>query len=199
MSPPRKAEAEGSVKSAGVGKNAGAGADSAPTTASPTRKYVLFGVFAVVSILLDQWTKILARNTLRPLGPHNPKVVIEGFFKLRYSENPGVAFGMFQEMTGGRLVLTLMAVGAFALVIYYLRKTDAHATRLHVALGLVGGGAIGNLIDRVAYGRVTDFIVWHVKDHEWPAFNIADAALCIGVALMVIDMMKPRPAATSPS
>jgi signal peptidase II len=191
MSPPRKAEARGS------GKNAAAAAGA--RAVSPARKYVLFGIFAVVSILLDQWTKILARDTLRPLGPYNPKVVIQGFFKLRYSENPGVAFGMFQEMTGGRLVLTLMAVGAFALVIYYLRKTDAKATRLHVALGLVGGGAIGNLIDRVAYGRVTDFIVWHVKDHEWPAFNIADAALCIGVALMVIDMMKPRPAATSPS
>jgi signal peptidase II len=115
-------------------------------------------------------------------------VVIDGFFKLRYSENRGVAFGMFQEMTGGRIVLTLMAVGAFALVLYYLRKSEPRATRLHVALGLVGGGAIGNLIDRMIYGRVTDFIVWHVKDHEWPAFNIADAALCIGVGLMLLDM-----------
>jgi signal peptidase II len=162
---------------------------------SPARKYVLFGVFAVVSIVLDQWTKVLARDVLRPLGPYRPKVVIDGFFKLRYSENPGVAFGMLQSMTGGRVVLTLMAIAAFALVIFYLRKTDAGATRLQVALGLVGGGAIGNLIDRVTYGRVTDFIVWHIKDHEWPAFNIADAALCVGVALMVLDMLKPRPAA----
>lgn len=166
---------------------------------SPARKYVLFGVFAAVSIALDQWTKVLARDVLRPLGPYKPKVVIDGFFKLRYSENPGVAFGMLQSMSGGRIVLTLMAIAAFALVIFYLRKTEAGATRLQVALGLVGGGAIGNLIDRVAYGRVTDFIVWHVKDHEWPAFNIADAALCIGVALMVIDMMKPRPAAAGSS
>jgi signal peptidase II len=189
MSPAPKVDVEESGKSA----------DSGAGGPAPARKYVLFGIFAAVSILLDQWTKVLARSALKPLGPYNPKVVIDGFFKLRYSENPGVAFGMFQEMAGGRLVLTLMAVGAFALVIYYLRKTDAQATRLHVALGLVGGGAIGNLIDRVAYGRVTDFIVWHVKAHEWPAFNIADAALCIGVALMVIDMMKTRPAATSPS
>jgi signal peptidase II len=102
-------------------------------------------------------------------------------------------------MTGGRIVLTLMAVGAFALVLYYLRKSEPQATRLHVALGLVGGGAIGNLIDRMIYGRVTDFIVWHVKDHEWPAFNIADAALCIGVGLMVLDMVRTRPAAKSTS
>ena len=176
---------------------------TAPTTTgpagSPSRKYVLFGIFAAVSIIFDQWTKDMARSALRPLGPYNPKVVIDGFFKLRYSENPGVAFGMLQSMSGGRFVLTLMAVGAFALVMYYLRKTDPAATRLHVALGLVGGGAFGNLIDRVLYGRVTDFIVWHVKDHEWPAFNIADAALCIGVGLMVLDMVKPQRAAASPS
>ena len=166
---------------------------------SRTRKYVLFGVFAAVSIALDQWTKVLAREVLRPLDPYHPRVVIDGFFKLRYSENRGVAFGMLQEMTGGRIVLTLMAVGAFALVLYYLRKSEPQATRLHVALGLVGGGAIGNLIDRMIYGRVTDFIVWHVKDHEWPAFNIADAALCIGVGLMVLDMVRPRPSAASTS
>ena len=162
---------------------------------SSGRKYLLFAIFAAVSIGFDQWTKMLARSSLRPLGPYNPKVVIDGFFKLRYSENPGVAFGMLQEMTGGRLVLTLMAIGAFALVLIYLRKTEPDATRLHVALGLVGGGAIGNLIDRVAYGRVTDFIVWHVRDHEWPAFNIADAALGVGVGLMVLDMLRAKPAA----
>ena len=167
---------------------------SAAAAAVPaTRKYVWFGVCAVVSIALDQWTKVLARDALKPLGPFHPKVVIPGFFNLRYSENPGVAFGMLQQMPGGRLLLTLMAVAAFLLVLAYLRKTPTAATRLHVALGLVGGGAIGNLIDRAMYGRVTDFIVWHVKEHEWPAFNIADAALCIGVGLMVLDMMRAKP------
>ena len=166
-------------------------------SASASRKYVLFGVFTALSLVLDQWTKIMARASLKPLGPFNPKVVIEGFFNLRYSENPGVAFGMLQQLPGGRLLLTLLAVVAFVLVIAYLRKTEPDATRLHVALGLVGGGALGNVIDRVAYGRVTDFIVWHVKEHEWPAFNVADAALCVGVALMVIDMIRSRPAAAS--
>jgi len=168
-------------------------------SASPSerRKYVLFGLFMALSIALDQWTKVLARHHLKPRGPWNPVVVIDGFFNLRYSENPGVAFGMLQQLPGGRLVLTLLAVGAFALVVAYLRQTDARATRLHVALGLVGGGAIGNLIDRVLFGRVTDFIVWHVKEHEWPAFNVADAALCVGVGLMVLDMILAKPAAAS--
>src|SRR3954447_17092670 len=167
---------------------------SGGVTPGDKRKYVLFGVFAVLSIVLDQWTKALARTHLRPLGPWQPKVVIDGFFNLRYSENPGVAFGMLQQLPAGRLVLTLLAVGAFVLVLLYLRKSDPAASRLHVALGLVGGGAAGNLIDRLMYGRVTDFVVWHIKDHEWPAFNIADAALCIGVGLLVLDMILNKPA-----
>jgi signal peptidase II len=145
---------------------------------SAHRKYILFTVFTVVSLVIDQWTKVLARHHLQPRGPYHPKVVVDGWFDLRYAENPGVAF---------------------LLVLYYLRKTPVDNPRLHVALGLVGGGAIGNLVDRVAYGRVTDFIVWKVtlKDdslwfhkgvNEWPAFNVADAALCIGVGLMLLDM-----------
>jgi signal peptidase II len=72
---------------------------------------------------------------------------------------------------------------------------------MHVALGLVGGGALGNVLDRMMYGKVTDFIVWHYKHHEWPAFNVADAALCVGVGLMIVDMFinRPAPASTSPS
>jgi signal peptidase II len=103
---------------------------------------------------------------------------------------------MFQTLPGGRILLTLVAIVAFVLVLHYLRKTEAKHTRMHAALGLVGGGAIGNLIDRILYGRVTDFIVWHYKGHEWPAFNVADAALVVGVALMGLDMLlAPKPAA----
>lgn len=155
------------------------------------RKYILFAVLAAVTVVLDQWTKILARAILKPLGHGHSKVVIDGFFNLRYSENTGVAFGMLQTMPGGRLVLTAVAVAAFGLVLYYLYKTEATQLRMHVALGFVGGGAVGNLIDRIAFGRVSDFIVWHYRDHEWPAFNIADAALVVGVALLAIDMIRP--------
>jgi signal peptidase II len=156
------------------------------------RKIFLFSVFAALSLVLDQWTKALAREYLRPRGPMNPKVVVQNFFDLRYAENPGVAFSMFQDLPGGRLLLTILAIGAFAMVIAYLRRTPEGATRLHVALGLIGGGAIGNLVDRVIYGRVTDFIVWKKGTLEWPAFNIADAALCIGVGLMLLDMFLSR-------
>jgi signal peptidase II len=157
---------------------------------TPTRrKYVLFSVFMVISLALDQWTKMMARADLRPRGPFNPKVIVSGYFDLRYAENPGVAFSMLQEIPGGRVLLTLLALLALVMVLLYLRKTPVENTRLHVALGLVGGGAIGNLVDRVAYGKVTDFIVWKVGLHEWPAYNIADAALCVGVGLILLDMI----------
>jgi signal peptidase II len=150
---------------------------------------ILFGVAGLVSIVLDQWTKILARTHLKSLSPWRPKVIVPNYFDLRYSENTGVAFGMGQTMPGGRIILTIIAMGALSLVGYYLIKSSPKQHRLHLALGLVGGGAIGNLIDRIAFGRVTDFIVWHVGAHEWPAFNVADAALVVGVALMAIDML----------
>lgn len=153
---------------------------------------MLFAAAAVSSIVLDQWTKVLARTHLKPLGPWGRKTVIDNYFDLRFSENTGVAFGMGQSLPGGRVLLTLVALFALLLVGYYLIKSGPRQTRLHLALGLVGGGAIGNLIDRIAFGRVTDFIVWHVGKHEWPAFNIADAALVVGVALMALDMILDR-------
>jgi signal peptidase II len=169
---------------------------------STRARNVLFGAAAVLSIVLDQWTKVLARTHLKPLGPSGHKTVVANYFDLRFSENTGVAFGMFQQLPGGRIWLTLIAVFALLLVVYYLWKSGPRQTRLHLALGLVGGGAIGNLVDRIAFGRVTDFVVWHVGKHEWPAFNIADAALVVGVALMALDMMldkRRHPAAAEPA
>ena len=157
------------------------------------RKYVVFGVVAALAILFDQWTKMLARQHLRQLGYAGRKV-IDGIFTLRYSENTGVAFGMLQSLTGGRIILTLVALAAFALVLYYLYKSDPQQRRFQVALGMVGGGAIGNLIDRIVLGGVTDFLVFDLgfwPFNPWPAFNIADAALVVGVALMAIDMARP--------
>jgi signal peptidase II len=161
-------------------------------TASTKTRNILFAVAALVSLGLDQWTKILARTHLKDLGPAQTKVIVQNYFDLRFSENRGVAFGMFQQLPGGRIWLTVVALAALVLVGYYLLKSGPRQTRLHLALGLVGGGAIGNLVDRIAFGRVTDFIVWHVGPHEWPAFNIADAALVVGVGLMAIDMLLDK-------
>ena len=166
---------------------------------STKTRNILFGVSAVVSLVLDQWTKVLARRHLMPLGPWKSKVIVANYFDLRYSENTGVAFGMFQKLPGGRIWLTLVALAALLLVGYYLIRSNPRQSRLHLALGLVGGGAIGNLVDRIAFGRVTDFIVWKVGTHEWPAFNIADAALVVGVALMALDMLLDKRGQSAPA
>jgi signal peptidase II len=168
---------------------------------SSTRtRNILFTVTAAVSLFLDQWTKVLARTHIRPLRYGETITVVDGFFDLRYSENTGVAFGMLQQLPGGRILLSLMALAALGLVFHYLRRTDPSQTRLHLALGLVGGGAVGNLVDRIIAGKVSDFIVWHYHGHEWPAFNVADAALVVGVCLMALDMMldKRRAAGAPP-
>ena len=159
---------------------------------STAARNLLFGSAAVVSIGLDQWTKVLARTHLKPLGPSGHKTVVANYFDLRYSENTGVAFGMFQNLPGGKYWLSLVGLLALALVVYYLVKSGPRQMRLHVALGLVFGGAIGNLVDRIYFSKVTDFIVWHVGRHEWPAFNIADAALVVGVCLMALDMLLDK-------
>jgi signal peptidase II len=163
------------------------------------RKYLVFGVLAALMIIADQWTKVLARGSLGVAS----KAVFGNVVSLRLSENRGVAFGMLQQLPGGRVWLTLVAIGAFALVIHYLRRTPANQVRLHVALGLVGGGAIGNVLDRLLYGSVTDFLVvdlgfWPLN--PWPAFNVADAALVVGVLLMVLDMfLASKSTATVPA
>lgn len=159
----------------------------------PGRNFVVFSLFTALTLGLDQWTKELARQLLRPRGPLHPKVIVEGYFDLRYGENPGGAFSVLQDVAGGRLLLALLAMATFLLILLYRRKSPGASMRLHIALGLVAGGAAGNLVDRVLYGRVTDFIVWKVGPREWPAFNIADAALCIGVALMVAHIILSRP------
>jgi signal peptidase II len=165
---------------------------------STLARNLLFAAAAVVSLLLDQWTKILARTHLRPLGPWGSKTIVANYFDLRYSENTGVAFGMGQGLPAGRILLTLVALAALGLVGYYLKRSGPRQFRLHLALGLVAGGAVGNLVDRIVFGRVSDFIVWHIGRHEWPAFNIADAALVVGVALMAEKRGQAAPSPAPP-
>jgi signal peptidase II len=157
------------------------------------RKYVLAGILALVSLVLDQITKIWARGALAPEGSGKIIEVLGRKIYFRYAENPGVAFSMFRDLAGGRVILSLVAFGALLLVVYYLKKTEPDQTRLQAALGLVGGGAIGNLIDRAVYGVVTDFVILDFDFrpfNPWPAFNVADAALVIGVGLMALDMFR---------
>ena len=167
------------------------------------RKVVFFLIALVLALGLDQASKVWARSTLKPIQP-DAIVVVPGYFDLHYSENTGSAFGLFRSMPGGRYFLGAIGILALGLVFAYLKKAPNELGRLGGELGLLAGGALGNIYDRVVYGKVTDFILWKVGTHHWPTFNIADAALVIGVIGLFFDMRalekameKDAPAKTS--
>jgi signal peptidase II len=150
-------------------------------------KYKAFVIALLLALGLDQGSKVWARHELKPKYP-DAVTVVPGFFDLRYSENPGAAFGIFRGVPGGRYLLFVVGIVALGFIITYLRRAEPAALRLGAELGLLAGGALGNIIDRVTFGRVTDFVVWKIGTHEWPTFNIADAALVVGVIGLLFDM-----------
>ena len=170
------------------------------------KKWTLFAVVSIITLVADQATKIWARGSLptQPAGcdvPDDiiarkcfglPVSVIDGYWEWRLSMNPGSAFGLFGNLGPSftRVLFSIIGVAAVAGMIYMLKKARPDQKILHWALALVAGGAVGNLIDRAYYSVVTDFILWKYKTHEWPVFNIADVVLVVGVGLMFIDIQK---------
>ena len=129
----------------------------------------------------------------RDLAPDchgDPVAVIDGFWQWKLSMNPGSAFGMFSSQNGARIGLSVVGLIAVFGMVWMLRKARSDQKILHWALALVAGGAVGNLIDRMYFGVVTDFVLWYRGSHEWPVFNVADVVLVIGVGLMFIDIQK---------
>ena len=116
--------------------------------------------------------------------------VVEGYFDLVYARNPGAAWSFMANApeTFRKTFFRLASFLALIVIVVMLAKAENRQQRLIWALSLVASGAVGNLIDRVAYGYVIDFIVWRVNEHRWPTFNIADAWISIGVGLMFIEL-----------
>jgi signal peptidase II len=157
-------------------------------------RYWSFSIFGALALALDQLTKIWARTTLRPMYPH-VKTVIAGYWELRCSENRGAAFGFLHNVPGAHFAFALAALVVAIGTLFYLRYADLRRPlRVAAELGFVVGGAIGNAIDRLALGHVTDFVVWKLGSHEWDTFNVADAALVVGIIGLMIDSGKSRAA-----
>lgn len=154
-----------------------------------------FGVY-----LADQASKAWAVKTLR-FG--EDRVVIRNFLQLAYTENPGIAFGQLQDHGSfGRWFFVVLAAAASIAVFYYFIRTPRNDDRVLGACALLLAGILGNLTDRVRLGYVVDFIVMHAGDYHWPTFNIADASICIGAALLMLDLFfgrKRQPANAIPS
>ncbi|WP_442793619.1 signal peptidase II [Paraburkholderia sp. ZP32-5] len=141
---------------------------------------------ALIVILFDQLTKIAVRKVFEYGVPHE----ITSFFNLILVYNRGAAFS-FLAMAGGwqRWAFTALGVVA-ALVICYLLKRHSGQKMFCTALALILGGALGNVIDRLMYGHVVDFLDFHVGGWHWPAFNLADSAITIGAILLVLDELR---------
>jgi signal peptidase II len=178
------------------------------------KKWIILIAVAVLSLAADQATKVWARHSLPVIGHGSNNgvcvvpddiakvpplcggqnvAVIDGYWDWRLSMNHGSAFGLFANSPGlARVFLSLVGIGAVIAMLFMLKKSRDDQTILHYALALVVGGAVGNLIDRMYFGVVTDFVLWHYHAKEWPVFNVADVVLVVGVGLMFIDIQKEK-------
>ncbi|HEY2743720.1 MAG TPA: signal peptidase II [Polyangia bacterium] len=156
------------------------------------RRHSIFVVATALALAFDQLTKSWARHVLLPIYPR-VKTVIPRVWEFRYSENPGAAFGLLRNVPGAHLLFVPIALGIAIGAFFYLRRADLRRpARVACELGLIVGGALGNAIDRVSFGHVTDFVVWKLGTHEWDTFNIADAALVVGLIGLLIDAGAPK-------
>ena len=152
-----------------------------------SKKIRLWGLItAVVVVALDQATKIWMMGLLT----EPPRLIeIAPFFNLVPVWNTGISFGLFANTVSGAMILTGVALFVVVGLIWWLMRSDRPLIGL--ALGLAIGGALGNVIDRVQYGAVFDFLDVHVGDWHWPAFNIADSGITVGVVLLLLDGLFP--------
>ncbi len=142
---------------------------------------------ALYVILLDQASKEWVRGAF---SLHESVPLIPGFFNLTYIRNTGAAWGMFSNHTWA---LSLLALVMLVLLIVFRRKIMPPGMLNRVALGLLCGGIVGNLLDRLRLDYVTDYLDVYVGSWHWPAFNIADSAICIGVGLYVLGTLLAKP------
>jgi len=152
-------------------------------------KYLLWLLLAAVLVALDWWTKHLASQNLMMYRP----VEITPWLNLTLAHNEGAAFS-FLAGAGGwqRWFFSVVAVVISVILMVWLWRLPDRSRLLPVAISLVLGGAIGNLIDRVRFGYVVDFVDVHYSGWHWPAFNLADSVIVIGVILLLIEGFLPR-------
>lgn len=149
----------------------------------------LWWITAIV-LVADQLSKWVAESALL----NNPPVNIVPGFALRLAYNEGMAFGLLSDAGGWqRLFLAVIAIVVSVVIIMMLRRLKKHELQLAIALLLVLGGALGNLIDRLRFGHVIDFIDVYYDIHHWPTFNIADSAIMVGAILLIMDAIGWHP------
>lgn len=147
-------------------------------------RIILIALLALATVAADQMTKVWARGSLRG---QPVTTIIPGYLDLEYHENPAAAFGLLRGVPGARYILIGIAVLAIVVVWRMVAQLQHRRRMGDVAFALVVGGAIGNVVDRIYIGRVVDFILMHFhRKYVWPAYNVADIALVVGVGLLIL-------------
>jgi len=162
------------------------------------KRIYYLGITAAV-ILFDLWTKWMVVNKIDLHGEAIP--IIPNFFQLVHVRNTGAAFGIGAN-TSSKIIPLLLnggAIAVFCLVVVYALRSAVTDRLLQSGLHLILGGAIGNLLDRFRFGYVVDFLDVYVRNHHWPAFNVADSAICIGIGLLFLDMRKKPETSAAPA
>lgn len=154
-------------------------------------RYTLASIWAVVMIIFDQATKLWVYNVMEVW---TGKEVIPGFFNLVHVLNRGAAWGFLdsENIDWQRPLFIIITFIALGFIGYMLKTTDEADKWMITGLGLIAGGAIGNLIDRVRLGVVVDFLDFYAGSYHWPAFNVADCALTIGAGCILLSIFLNR-------
>jgi signal peptidase II len=172
------------------------------------RSALVFAVILVATLAVDQSTKGWAQTL--PVAPEGcarpadlvaarcagvPQPVVPGYWDWELAYNTGIAFSTFSSYAGHagmQVVLAVIAVIALFGISMMAMRTQPAERWKRAAYALIAGGALGNLIDRLHQGAVTDFVRWRIHDHRWPIFNVADAALVIGIVVLLLDGLRAR-------
>lgn len=153
-----------------------------------SHKYFPLIIIFFVGVILDQVTKFYIANGFEL---YQSVEVIKGFFNITYIRNSGVAFGIFSGLKEPMVKIFFIVISLIAIItiVIIYRGTDDKMLFTKIALSLILSGAVGNLIDRISSGEVIDFLDFHWHEHHWPAFNVADSCITVGVGLLMITMI----------
>jgi signal peptidase II len=150
-------------------------------------RYTLFAVIAIAGIVMDQITKIAVDRSMQ-LFDSIP--IVEHFFHLTYVRNRGAAFSFLSDASWRLPFFISISLIAAIVILVAFQKMRDNQKLAHISLAMIFSGAVGNLIDRIRLGEVIDFLDAHWYRHHWPAFNVADSLICVGVFLLAIDMLQ---------
>jgi len=150
------------------------------------KPWSLFSAIAIIGIIIDQGTKIAIDRSMQLFDSVR---IIDNFFHITYVRNRGAAFSFLSDASWRLPFFIIISIIAALVILVAFRRLRDDQRLAHISLAMIFSGAIGNLIDRVRLGEVIDFLDVHWYRHHWPAFNVADSLICVGVFLLAIDMV----------